>query len=102
MLLGQIIASSSLASSSYCWIPDHHPILFYWRVGGGGERGRGGGSTNFSDFSVTCKFLLFFFGDVQVEICVVPDLYTQTAFSLPYQLITKSFQKWSCQKLEIF
>jgi hypothetical protein len=81
---------------SYCWFPDHNPILFYLERGG-----RRGCSTKFSDFSVTFKFLLFFFADVK-QICVVPDLYTQTVFSLPYQLITKWFKKWSRQKVDFF
>jgi len=99
ILPGQIIASSSLASLSYI-VGFQTTIQFYFIWGWGGR----GGSTNFSDFSVTFlpNFFCFFFGDVQVDlcVCVVPDLYTQTVFSLPYQLLTKSFQKWSCQKLE--
>ncbi len=60
------------------------------------------GSTNFSDFSVKCKFLLFFFGDVQVRFvcarfCTHTNRILLTSISTYLQNRSKS---GVCQKLE--
>lgn len=96
ILPGQIIASSSLTSLSYI-VGFQTTILFYFILlagvgGGGGERGFNKLFWLFCDLSA--NFFCFFFGDVQVDLCVcgarlVHTNRILTSISTSYKIVPK-------------